>query len=81
MAAPIDIEIMVGRGDAQFSKEHVRHAGVEMLAGMDEHLAHPPGLGKRAAHRRDLDELRPCPDDSRDGFHTDAAPFFLSMTL
>ena len=55
-----DAEVPVGRGDAQLVEEGLRHLVVVVLAGVDEHFAHPPAQGAREGGR--LDELRAGPD-------------------
>jgi len=56
MAATTDAEVPHGCRDAKFLKEHVRHAGAVVLAGVDDPLGHAC-LGQRTADHRRLDEL------------------------
>ena len=51
-------------GDAQIVEEDVRHHGVVVLAGVDNHVLDVRLGGEGLRDRAQLDELRPGPDDA-----------------
>ena len=61
-------EVMIGRTNAEFLKEDIRHVGVEVLTGMDQDFLNA-GFAEGLADRSDLDELR---SRSNDGCHAHA---------
>ena len=66
MTTPMDVEIVLRRRYIQFIEEYVRHACIEVLAGMHHHLGEPVGFPDRPAHCGRLDELRTGTDDGED---------------
>jgi hypothetical protein len=52
-----------GRSEPRLVEEDLRHAGIEMLAGVDQDLADPVGGGERPRHRGRFDELRSGADE------------------
>ena len=65
LAAGPDAQVQVWLGQPQIGEEDVRHAGVVVLARMDQPLPDPAAL-QGADDRGRLHEVGPCPDDVRD---------------
>ena len=61
VATRADGQLDVGRRDRQVGEEDLRHPGVVVLTGVDDHVR-VSGLGERRRDRRQLDELGPCTD-------------------
>jgi hypothetical protein len=72
MVAAVDAQIMVGRAQLEIAEEHVRHASVVVLPGVDQHLVDAGRGGDTSRHRGRFDELRSRADD-REDFHAPAA--------
>ncbi len=60
-----DPEVIVGRRDPQLLEERVRHTGVVVLAGVDDHVLYAP-LHQRAIDGGELHEVRAGADDGED---------------
>ena len=69
MTATVDAEMLVGLRDIQLLEEDVGHVAVEMLTGVNEHLADVRARAQGARHWRGLDELRPRADYRENGCH------------
>ena len=63
MRAGTDGQVHVGRWNAQLLEEHVGHAYVVMLAGVDEGLLDMRALLEGGEDGRDLHEVRAGSDD------------------
>ena len=61
-----DLQVDVGRRDAEALEERRRHGPVVVLAGVHQHFAHP-GRAQRGGERGRLHELRARPDNGHDG--------------
>ena len=57
MAARADAEVEIGIGEAEVLQDRLRHVGVVMLAGMDEHRGEVRRRGERVPERRHLHEI------------------------
>jgi len=68
VGAAVDIELMVRSGNVQLLEEHLRHVGVEMLAGVYEDLHNALRRLDGAGDHAGLDELWASADDGED-FH------------
>src|SRR2546425_6355673 len=64
-------EVVVRRRDPQLLEEGVGHAGIVMLAGVDDHVLDPP-LHQLAVHRGKLHEVRAGADDGQDAHRVSA---------
>eukprot|EP01139_Manchomonas_bermudensis_P016244 Amastigsp_a512291_7.p2 type:complete len:130 gc:universal Amastigsp_a512291_7:429-40(-) len=56
----MNIQVVSRPGHAQFSKENIRHVGIEMLARMNDHLIEGVCFCDSSGHGTGLDELRAC---------------------
>ena len=59
MASRTDSQVDIRRGNFQLLKEHIRHVGVVMLAGVNQGLPESGILLERAHYRRNFHQIRP----------------------
>ncbi|MNR50161.1 hypothetical protein D3C85_1696410 [compost metagenome] len=65
MAAAMDVQLVLRLLHAEFIEEHVRHVGVEVLAGMHQHFGQPRVPGHCRRHDAGFDELGAGPQDGQ----------------
>jgi hypothetical protein len=66
MTAGADAEMVIGLRQRQVREDRVRHVGIVMLAGVDQHRLEIGRSGQRVPERRHLHEIGPGRCDEMD---------------